>query len=444
MSNRFHNKFHRHNHHTYNSVDADSGHDSIASPSDPFKGDFVINGALSANAALSAYAGLFRCNSVALCAIGGIGISTNSMYAANITGININGTNLSVGTIAAGNLNIPNWNSVYTSVNSTSANWNSTYNSVNPVSANWNSTYNSVNPVSANWNSVYNSVNPVSANWNSVYTSVNATSANWNLNSVGGALAQASYSVLTAASGNWNSVYSSVTSTSGNWNLAYTNVNLYSSNWNSVYSSVASTSGNWNGTTTIVNNNAPSWNSTYTTVYQYSGNWGFPRNRPYYTAHAASSINLFSPVQFASAAIVGMPQWAEYTDRGGIYYDGNYNSTYQTNGAANRHRGSNWFQMRIYVTDPSQYPIQAFLFRVDDQFYMYANGNYTTPIMKWTAAFSRGVTQAPITSSFSLTAGYNTIDIVTNNSAGANWGLDMSCPMLNPSYAIWVDPSPGY
>lgn len=44
MSNRFHNKWHRHNHHTDpHPGEPDSSHDPIASHEDPFKGDFVVN-----------------------------------------------------------------------------------------------------------------------------------------------------------------------------------------------------------------------------------------------------------------------------------------------------------------------------------------------------------------------------------------------------------------
>jgi len=47
--NRFHNKYHRHNHHTLPKTgEPDSSHDPIASPQDPFQGDFYINGTLSA------------------------------------------------------------------------------------------------------------------------------------------------------------------------------------------------------------------------------------------------------------------------------------------------------------------------------------------------------------------------------------------------------------
>jgi hypothetical protein len=51
MSSRFHNKWHRHNHHTKNSNDPrypDSAHDPIASPAAPFQGDFVVQATVSA------------------------------------------------------------------------------------------------------------------------------------------------------------------------------------------------------------------------------------------------------------------------------------------------------------------------------------------------------------------------------------------------------------
>ena len=51
MSSRFHNKFHRHNHHTLAINDPrypDASHDPIASPDSPFLGDFVLVGTLSA------------------------------------------------------------------------------------------------------------------------------------------------------------------------------------------------------------------------------------------------------------------------------------------------------------------------------------------------------------------------------------------------------------
>jgi len=56
MSSRFHNKFHRHNHHTTPIDDPrypDAAHDPIASPESPFQGDFILQGSLSANGTIT-------------------------------------------------------------------------------------------------------------------------------------------------------------------------------------------------------------------------------------------------------------------------------------------------------------------------------------------------------------------------------------------------------
>jgi hypothetical protein len=52
MSSRFHNKYHRHNHHTIGVQDPrypDAGGDPIASYTSPFLGNFVMLGSLSAS-----------------------------------------------------------------------------------------------------------------------------------------------------------------------------------------------------------------------------------------------------------------------------------------------------------------------------------------------------------------------------------------------------------
>ena len=63
MSSRFHNKFHRHNHHTTPSSDPrypDSALDPIASPDSPFQGDFILNGDLSASGSVIGRDGVFE------------------------------------------------------------------------------------------------------------------------------------------------------------------------------------------------------------------------------------------------------------------------------------------------------------------------------------------------------------------------------------------------
>jgi hypothetical protein len=69
MSSKFHNKWHRFNHHTNPKPDPrypDSSYDPIASPESPFQGAFVINGPLSANSSLSGFAASFASLSTAL------------------------------------------------------------------------------------------------------------------------------------------------------------------------------------------------------------------------------------------------------------------------------------------------------------------------------------------------------------------------------------------
>jgi hypothetical protein len=72
MSNRFHNKWHRKNHHTYgNASNPDASHDPIASSEQPFLGDFVLQGALCAVAPMSAFGAYIFSNYTALCAFAG-------------------------------------------------------------------------------------------------------------------------------------------------------------------------------------------------------------------------------------------------------------------------------------------------------------------------------------------------------------------------------------
>ncbi len=72
MSNRFHTKWHRKNHHTYgNPNNPDASFDPIASPAQPFLGDFSIQGAISAVAPASGYGVYIFTNFTALCAFAG-------------------------------------------------------------------------------------------------------------------------------------------------------------------------------------------------------------------------------------------------------------------------------------------------------------------------------------------------------------------------------------
>ena len=119
MSNRFHSKYHRKNHHTYGNVtNPEASHDPIASPSHPFLGDFSLQGSLCAVAPASAFAGYFYSLNTALCAIGGnrgmyvAGLNSNSIgiqsYSLNIPLSTAYGKNLLHGTVGVNKNTITN------------------------------------------------------------------------------------------------------------------------------------------------------------------------------------------------------------------------------------------------------------------------------------------------------------------------------------------------
>ena len=71
MSNRFHNKWHRHDHWTLPAAnEPDSSRDPIASHEDPFQGDFVMQGTMSAmDIDLAGYFQVYAASGIALHAI---------------------------------------------------------------------------------------------------------------------------------------------------------------------------------------------------------------------------------------------------------------------------------------------------------------------------------------------------------------------------------------
>jgi hypothetical protein len=94
MSSRFHNKFHRHNHHTTPVNDPrypDAAHDPIASPESPFQGDFVLQGSLSATGTITTV------GEFAILSVDFTGLSASSTFSTPVTAtgdfllINVNG-----------------------------------------------------------------------------------------------------------------------------------------------------------------------------------------------------------------------------------------------------------------------------------------------------------------------------------------------------------------
>lgn len=188
--------------------------------------------------------------------------------------LTVSGSISASGSIYDGSGVSDDWNSVYASVQSTSANWDSVYSAVANTSANFDSVYSSVINASANWDSVYNSVQTASADSSSVYSSVVNTSANW------------------------DSVYSSVANTSAVWDSTYTSVASTSANWDSVYSNVASASAGWDSIYSAVNSTSAVWDSTYTSVASTSANWDLASN---YSTDYSQASSSFATTTFADS-----------------------------------------------------------------------------------------------------------------------------------------------
>ena len=143
MSNRFHNKLHRHNHHT-NPTDRtglypDSAYDPIASPEAPFKGEFYVDGSITSLSSISALGDIF---------------STNGVFSNNLTVSGFIITNSSVSSNNAiyalgGDSN--QWNTSFSTVHSNSAIWDYQGTDLKGLSADWQNTYSEYSSNSASY-----------------------------------------------------------------------------------------------------------------------------------------------------------------------------------------------------------------------------------------------------------------------------------------------------
>lgn len=124
MSSRFHNKWHRHNHHTNPIGDPrfpDASHDPIASPESPFRGAFHLLGPLSAysSSLSSAYGAFITNNNIALVLqSSGLALSANGAvsFTGNLTGEDIYARNFFIYNNPTSNVVFgyaPNYPSIY-------------------------------------------------------------------------------------------------------------------------------------------------------------------------------------------------------------------------------------------------------------------------------------------------------------------------------------------
>ena len=129
MSSRFHNKFHKHNHHSTPSIDPrypDSANDPIASTDSPFQGDFILHGGLSASVSPSA-SHILNGNLIAGC-----NNNTNSL-----TGVYILGNGIGASQKDYTYVNNLNSSGIVNALGGSSTEWNSTNTVVGSMSAIW-------------------------------------------------------------------------------------------------------------------------------------------------------------------------------------------------------------------------------------------------------------------------------------------------------------------
>jgi len=240
MSNRFHNKFHRHNHHTTPTDRSghypDSAYDPIASPEAPFRGEFYVDGNITTLSSISAAGDL--------CAL-----NANFSNSLIVKGIPIDSTIIQA---------------TYTTVKSNSAHWESAYGAttnLQTLTGNWESAYDAttnLQTLTSNWENTATVVQTTSSVWlqdlNSVLNQGNNTTNSLTANIITAAKFYGDASGLTgtttgpdwalrALSANWQNTYTTVKSNSAHWESAYdatTNLQTLTGNWESTKDNVNS------------------------------------------------------------------------------------------------------------------------------------------------------------------------------------------------------------
>jgi hypothetical protein len=280
MSNRFHNKFHRANHHSQrtakNVTILDAALDPIASYIEPFQGEFYTDGEIVTNAFLSASNDVISNSN--LRAAGNVYATTavlsGDLFVAGNARIEGTTTQINTEVYATSALSISNLgtgpalkvtqfgNNVIAEfyddtdialfidgragfngnvgVGTNTPNQRLTV--VGSISSNW--TIFAKDSNSEQWKSAYSNVQSNSANWDSTYTTVQSNSStNWNYQGTD----------LKALSGNWDSTYTTVQSNSStNWNYQGTDLKSLSAQWQSTYITVNSLSALWEETADII------------------------------------------------------------------------------------------------------------------------------------------------------------------------------------------------
>lgn len=250
MSNRFHNKFHRANHHSQvtakNAFVVDASLDPIASYSEPFQGEFYTDGEITTNSFLSAVGNVISDSDViatgniyATTAVlsGDLFVAGNAQIEGSVTQLNTeiyttsaaeivnDGTGPALTVRQTGNQAIIE---IYDDANialfvdgRTGTDGNVGVGTSSP-----NERLTVVGSISCN-EFIYDSLSN-SIQWRGAHTSVVSNSATW--------------TNLKSLSGNWQSTYTTVDSNSATWKQNVTDLQTLSGNWQSTYTTVRTAS----------------------------------------------------------------------------------------------------------------------------------------------------------------------------------------------------------
>lgn len=167
------------------------------------------------------------------------------------------------------------WDSVFTTVNTTSAIWSGATSTLLSSSAFWQSVFSTVQSYSGDWQSAFSTVLANSGDWFGGGSDVSTISANW----------QNTWATVAQNSAFWQVVYTVVATNSSDWanhsdvtlgNSSYSTVNTNSAIWSGTYTTVFSTSALWRSVYSTVLATSSNWHSTYATLFANSGSWITP------------------------------------------------------------------------------------------------------------------------------------------------------------------------
>ncbi len=376
---RFHDKLHRKNHHSIPTIGfPDSATDPIASREEPFQGDFVVNGVLSASSGIELLSAKIQdgfevggnakvvgemtvedilyitqlsgtstetilSDSVVL----GNGNNTLTISYANGVFLNTPQTKISDALNVTGILTVSNYISSNNYINI--SNNNSSISPTLSVKQN-SSTNNIIAKFSSNLKDDCLEINKtnikfgldLSASENFILSKNLSVSGITTVDDlvVQGSIVSPILNNLQSISGNWNQSYTTLTSNSAKWDQTYTVLTANSSNWSQSYTILTNTSANWNQSYAVLIATSSNWNQSYTALTTTSGNWNQS-----YTALTNTSGNWN---QSYTALTTTSGNWNQsYTAL--TTTSGNWNQSYTSLTATS----SNWNQSYTALTNTS-------------------------------------------------------------------------------------------